>query len=457
MCYTVYITIRKKEFRPMTVRKYALRTISVLLTVFLTLSVVLQSFTEEGDGSELSPTSKRSLLVNIDTNMILYSEKADEPFYCGFLPNVVTCMILLESEPDLEKTVTISEQVIEETKQLSAAKLKPGDVISLADLVKAALTSASQEACIAIAHFVNNKGTSSFIETMNTYVRELGVTQTSFGGVNSYYSSASKTTTISDLSVILQHALSLDGFTEFISTPVVTITVNGEKRTLYTYNSSIVPSSDYYISDITGLGVYASESGGYCSACVTTTKNMRVLAIASDTEGIVNIYNDLKQMVTFAKNEYVSTRLISKGDTVCEVGVRTGKDADFVVLTVTDDINALLPKSFDQSLIERVIDAPESIDAPVARNEKLGTLILRYNGQVYGTSDLVTKTAVEVDTMEKFTQAINSFFKGPVFISAIVIVAIAIAIYTIARIVGNNRRTKNRKSKERERVKIDMD
>ena len=184
---------------------------------------------------------------------------------------------------------------------------------------------------------------------------------------------------------------------------------------------------------------------------------MRVLAIASDTEGIVSIYNDLKQMVTFAKNEYVSTRLISKGDTVCEVGVRTGKDADFVVLTVTDDINALLPKSFDQSLIERVIDAPESIDAPVARNEKLGTLILRYNGQVYGTSDLVTKTAVEVDTMEKFTQAINSFFKGPIFISAIVIVAIAIAIYTIVRIVGNNRRTKNRKSKERERVKIDMD
>ena len=100
----------------MTVRKYALRAISVLLTVFLTLSVVLPSFAEEGDGSELSPTSKRALLVNIDTNMILYSEKADEPFYCGFLPNVVTCMILLESEPDLEKTVTISEQVIEETK-----------------------------------------------------------------------------------------------------------------------------------------------------------------------------------------------------------------------------------------------------------------------------------------------------------------------------------------------------
>ena len=57
----------------MTVRKYALRAISVLLTVFLTLSVVLPSFAEEGDGSELSPTSKRSLLVNIDTNMILYS------------------------------------------------------------------------------------------------------------------------------------------------------------------------------------------------------------------------------------------------------------------------------------------------------------------------------------------------------------------------------------------------
>lgn len=233
--------------------------------------------------------------------------------------------------------------------------------------------------------------------------------------------------------------------------------MNGESRTLYSYNSTIVPSSDYYISDITGLGVYSSADGGYSSACVTTTKNMRVLAIAADTEGIVNVYNDLKQMVRFAKNEYVSTRLISKGDTVCEVGVRTGKNADFVVLTVTSDINALLPKSFDQSLIEKVIDAPEQIDAPIGRGEKLGTLILRYNGQVYGTSDLVTKTAVEVDTMEKFTQAINSFFKGPFFIAIIVVVALAIAVYTIAKVTGNKRRTKNKKSKDRERIKIDMD
>lgn len=440
----------------MTVRKSVLRILSVILTVFLTLSVFLPAFAEEEENT-LTPTCRRTLLVNIDTNMVLYSSRADEPFYCGFLPNVVTCMILIESEPDLTKTVTITEAVIDETAQLSAAKLRAGDVISLEDLVKAALTSASQEACIAIAHYVNNKGTASFIETMNSYVRDLGVSETSFGGVNSYFTATSKTTTIADISVILQHALTLERFGEFISSPVVTITVNGESRTLYSYNSTIVPSSDYYISDITGLGVYSSADGGYSSACVTTTKNMRVLAIAADTEGIVNVYNDLKQMVRFAKNEYVSTRLISKGDTVCEVGVRTGKNADFVVLTVTSDINALLPKSFDQSLIEKVIDAPEQIDAPIGRGEKLGTLILRYNGQVYGTSYLVTKTAVEVDTMEKFTQAINSFFKGPFFIAIIVVVALAIAVYTIAKVTGNKRRTKNKKSKDRERIKIDMD
>lgn len=440
----------------MTVRKSALRIITAILTVFLTVSVALPFFAEE-EKNTLETVSRRTLLVNIDTNMILASSHEDEPFYCGFLPNVVTCMILLESEPDLTKTVTISEEVIDETAQLSAAKLRVGDVISLEDLVKAALTSASQEACIAVAHYVNGNGTAAFIETMNSYVRDLGVTQTSFGGVNSYFSASSKTTTVSDLSVILQHALTLNGFDTFISSPVVTISVNGESRTLYSYNSSIVPSSDYYISDITGLGIYASSDGGYSSACVTTTKNMRVLAIASDTENIVNIYNDLKAMVRFAKNEYVSTRLVSKGDTVCEVNVKTGKNADFVVLTVTSDIDALLPKSFDQTLIEKVIDAPEEIEAPVGRGEKLGTLILRYNGQVYGTSDLVTKTAVEVDTMEKFTQAINSFFRGPFFIAVIVIAVLAIGVYTFAKVAKNRRRTKNKKSKDRERIKIDMD
>ena len=446
-----------RRLRPMTARKTVLRIFSAILTVFLTLSAFLPAFAEEEEENTLAPSSKRALLVNIDTNMVLYSSRADEPFYCGFLPNVVTCMILMESEPDLTKTVTITKEIIDETAQLSAAKLKAGDIISLEDLIKAALTSASQEACIAIAHYVNNKGTSSFIKTMNSYVRDLGVSATSFGGVNSYFTASSKTTTISDISVILQHALTLEGFETFISSPVVTVSVNGEKRTLYSYNSAIVPSSDYYISGITGLGVYASESGGYSSACVTTTKNMRVLAVASDTEGIAGIYRDLKQMVRFAKNEYVSTRLISKGDTVCEVGVKTGKNADFVVLTVTSDINALLPKSFDRSLIEKVIDAPEQIEAPVGRGEKLGTLILRYNGQVYGTSDLVTKTAVEVDTMEKFTQSINAFFKGPFFIAIIAVAALAIAVYTIAKVSGNRRRTKNKKSKNRERIKIDMD
>ena len=111
----------------MTFQKRVLRIISVILTVFLTLSVFLPAFAEEEENT-LTPTCKRTLLVNIDTNMVLFSSRADEPFYCGFLPNIVTCMILIESEPDLTKTVTITKEIIDETAQLSAAKLRAESV-----------------------------------------------------------------------------------------------------------------------------------------------------------------------------------------------------------------------------------------------------------------------------------------------------------------------------------------
>lgn len=429
--------------------------LTVTMFIYTVLPVI--SFGEEEKLPDVSLTqSQKILLVNIDTNMVLYEREADGAFYCGFLPNVMTSILLLELGTDLTQTVMITEDVIKETHQISSARLKEGDVISLKDLISAALVSNSQEACIAIAHYVCSD-TDKFIDLMNKRAAELGAKNTTFGSVNGFFSSFSRPTTMRDVCTILQYALSLEGFSELAGAPVAKITVNGQTRTLYSYNSTVVPSSKYFIKNTAGLGVYSSTDGGSSCATMMKTKNMRVLAIAANQDSLSTVYEDLKLMVDYASQTYKNVTLISAGSTVKELEVKMGEGTDFVVLTVTDDIKALLPKDFDISKISKVIELPEYVQAPVQKGAVLGTIILRYDGQVYGTSNLVAKTDVELDMMEYYTSKLNNFFKSPIFFITAGIVILAIIIYTVFGVRKSRKKNKNKKSKNHERVKMDID
>lgn len=438
------------------------RLLTFLLTTVIALSYIAAvpagTQAEEQTIDVNTVSCSQALIINTTDDMVLFDRGADQPIFCGYLPQVMTCILLLELDRDLSQQVTISKQVLQNTPQASTLNFKAGDTVSLGDLVLAALMANAQDACVAIALSIS-PDLDTFVGLMNEKAKQLGAEQTHFVNVQGYYTeSAAQMTTLYDVAKILKYALSLKDFEKYANVTYTTVTVSGTQKQIYTRNSTIVEQgSRYYVPNLTGIGMASDSRCGSAVAGATSTKEMRVLILGQTDGALSQLYTDIKTMTEYARNSYTTRTLATAGATIRELKVTQGKDTDYVVLTAEKDVQALMANTIAQEDIETIFDVPEQVNAPIEKGQVLGTLSFVYDGYTYGTVNLTAKTSVELDMMQAFTDKINHIFRSPAFIITIIVIILLVILYTIITIHINKKRQKRRKSSKHERIKIDLD
>ena len=188
--------------------RIVIKTAAFILTAasFIQIFFAFPFLSEENDIDISQIKSSSALITNLDTGTVLFSRNEEEQVFCGFLPQVIGCVLLLELSTDLNTEVTISKEVISQTPQISSANLKAGDVISLSDLITAVMMCGSQESCLAIAEYVS-QDTDKFLELINNKVSELGCTGTKINNVHGYFKPYAVITTVNDIAKVLKLSL----------------------------------------------------------------------------------------------------------------------------------------------------------------------------------------------------------------------------------------------------------
>lgn len=113
------------------------------------------------------------------------SHLADQIMPIASLSKVMTALVLLDTDPDWTKTITISQSVIDYPRQIvgddatSEVDIEAGQKISFYDLWVAMLLASSNQSAVALADSTGLTR-SEFISKMNDKAEELGLTQTIF-------------------------------------------------------------------------------------------------------------------------------------------------------------------------------------------------------------------------------------------------------------------------------------
>ena len=97
-----------------------------------------------------------------------------------------------------------------------------------------------------------------------------------------------------------------------------------------------------------------------------------------------------------------------------EITVNNGKEVDYVVLSAAESITALIPKIYAEEPPALTFDLPQSVDAPLEKGTVLGTVTVSCGGKVYGTVELKTEAAVEMDYFELYSSKLMKFFSNPI-------------------------------------------
>lgn len=184
-----------KRFHRRCRRLCILAALLVLLVLFLRQNVLLDT------------ASRHAILLDAQSGRVLAQKRADERTAPASLTKMMTVLLAIETEPDLDKQVTLPEDIFPalQTEKASMAGFVPDETVTVRDLLYGAMLPSGAECCEALAQLVSGSE-ENFAALMNQKAAELGMKNTHFTNATGltdteHYSSAA------DMAKLLQAAL----------------------------------------------------------------------------------------------------------------------------------------------------------------------------------------------------------------------------------------------------------
>ena len=197
-----------------------------------------------------------AIVFNPVTGQVLYEENSQDKRSIASITKVMTALVYLEDNPDLNAEVTIERS---DVFAASTTYLKAKDQITASELLHLLLIPSDNAAARALAR-TSHGGTAAFVERMNEKAIELGLQNTSFAdpsGLN-----ANNVSSAFDLSHLITFAASDDRIASIMRTPTYTVATNRRMIPIHSTNH-IVMNGD--VDVMAGKTGFITKSG-YCLA-----------------------------------------------------------------------------------------------------------------------------------------------------------------------------------------------
>lgn len=395
------------------------------------------------------------MLISLDddSHPVIAEKNADKRKYPASLTKIVTTMVTLNKVQNLSQTTTVSKSAIEALYGTGAqvAGLKIGQTITIEELLYLTMVHSACDACQVLAEFVSGS-VPAFVEEMNNWVKSLGCKDTNFVNPDGLHD-PNHYTTPSDMAKITLAAMKNEIFNKISSTQQYKFGKLNFIHTNYMLDKFHVT---YYYPYAQGIKTGSTEQAGYCVITKASKGGYNYLAIVMDSpievlDGIKTkcSFIDAKSLFDWAFDSLKYTTVVRKNDIAYELPVNNGKDADTVQLVVKDDVTTLVPSTLDPSnVIIEPVDPPESLDAPVTKDDFVCKANVIFGEKTIVTVDLVAAKTVELSTFLKILNALKKFFTNKIVL-AVLGVIVLLAILYIVTFVRRLRRDKERVAKRR--------
>ncbi|MDA8233968.1 MAG: D-alanyl-D-alanine carboxypeptidase [Clostridia bacterium] len=338
-------------------------------------------------GEELLPeiSASTAILVDRRTGQVYYAKEADKQRHPASTTKILTGILAIE-RGRLEEEVVVGRKAAGITIG-STLNLQQGDRLTLKDLVKGALLVSANDSTVAIGEHIGGKG-GVFMEMMNTKALLMGATRSNFLNTNGY-SKPNHYTTAADLARMSRYALDNPLFAEIVATKESSIAIidrQGQEKMVDLRNTNRL-LGDY--PGINGVKTGTTSAAGGClvTSAVQNGRSLITVVLKSRSR-----YRDTVKLLNFGFKELVEEVMAERGQIWTQVSVTGGKKTT-VQVVAEQRISFILPAKIIAK-VEKKVELPGSIPAPVAKGQKVGTLTVSYQGQVLGQTDLLS--AIEV-------------------------------------------------------------
>ena len=356
---------------------------SVLAALMLTApAYAIETLSD--DAIEISAPS--AMLMEKVTGEVIYEKNSHERIPPASVTKVMTLLLIIEAidrgDISLEDTVIASARAA--SFGGSCVFLEEGEKMSVHEMLKCIAVVSANDCAVAMAeHLCGSE--QAFVQRMNERAAQLGLKDTHFCNCTGLFEDPEHYSSAYDIAVMSRELIRHELIKDYTTIWMDSIR-NGE------FGLSNTNKLVYYYEGCTGLKTGFTNEAMYCLSATAERDGVEFIAVIMHGETIESRNDDAKALLNYGFANYKLCPLRSP-DVLPPVSVTLGS-ADSVQPVYDGPEAALIAKN-GAGEISYSLELPESVEAPVAQGQRIGTLKVMLNGEAFREVPLLAGSSVE--------------------------------------------------------------
>lgn len=352
--------------------------IFVLMLVFIVINTISVKV-----NSDIDTSAKGAVVMDVKTGRVLYSKNMNTKLAMASTTKIMTALLAAESGK-LNDVVAVKQSSC--NIEGSSLYLKPGDKLTVEELVYGLMLRSGNDASVAIAEYIGGNY-DNFIAMMNTKAKEIGANNTHFVNPNGL-PDANHYTTAYDLALITSYAMKNSKFAEVVSSKNKVIPGSPSEnwdRVLKNKNKML-----WTFEGADGVKTGYTKNAGRCLVTSATRSNMRLVCVVLNCGPM---WEESAALLEYTYKNYSNVKLLDKEKYNKKVAVMKGKQK-YVNLKPLNDI--IIPMKEDEAdKVEIKIDMTNNHVAPICKGTKAGEICIYIEKTLIAKASLVYQEDVK--------------------------------------------------------------
>jgi D-alanyl-D-alanine carboxypeptidase (penicillin-binding protein 5/6) len=325
------------------------------------------------------------ILIDAATGSVLTEFNADAPQPPASLTKIMTTYVadseIAAGNISLDDDVHVSVNAWQT--EGSKMFIQEGTMVRLEDIMRGIIIQSGNDASIAIAEHIAGSE-DAFADMMNQYAAKLGLTNSHFMNASGlpdpeHHMSAR------DLAILARAVI-----TEFPEP----YKMYSERE--YTYNNIRQPNRNALLftdRNVDGMKTGFTEEAGYCLVASAMRDGMRLITVVMGTESTDARAVETAKLLTYGFRFYETHQLFSENQVLGNTQVWSGK-AESVDVGIQTPLVVTMPRG-QAEMLQTTLTLDETIKAPIAIGQVLGSAKVTLGDQVYYDGPVVAMAEVE--------------------------------------------------------------
>jgi D-alanyl-D-alanine carboxypeptidase (penicillin-binding protein 5/6) len=333
--------------------------------------------------------SRSYILLEASTGQVLHEKNSSIRYPMASLTKIMTTYIVMS---ELEKGSITFDTIITASEYAcgfggSQVWLEPGEQFTLREMLNAIELHSANDAAVAVAEAVAGNE-ASFVQLMNAAAEELGMDNTKYLDCTGLTDEGHYSTAADTAKLALALTRTYPEIFEF-TTKIYEPFREGEHQVdLYNRNKLI-----QYYSGATGLKTGFTTLAGHCLAATAERDGFSLVSVVMGAPDTNARFADSTKLLDYGFLEFDFYTIEDGGISAGEIPVEKGIELE-VGSYVEKDSEFLLHKD-DYERIERVVEIPDSLEAPVEKDTVIGTVKYILDGEELGAVSILTDSGTE--------------------------------------------------------------